>query len=276
MLKRIVVRVIRVGLTLFGLLVAATLLAGYLAMSGPAFYVERTTAAATRAEQAAAQEQFEQSQAAIAAWLAASASRQQAQLAGSSPPVGIAGEVRVAAWQEPYDPTRDVYVFRATEQQLNSLLAGQEHSAGDSLQNVRVRLSEGGAELGAEIRADLGGAKSSSRTLVLSMVLQPTLTADGTLRLDIQSARVGRLPIPLRTILRCMPRPIVYSAHDADLDLNPESPHLALKLPRSDSATPTIKSIHCLRGEIVVELLPPVLKAPRNDVAASSLRAVRQ
>jgi hypothetical protein len=163
-----------------------------------------------------------------------------------------------------------VHTFRATEQQLNALLASQQRGLGDGLQNARVRLGDDVIELGAELGVALGGgAKTSSRSFVLSVVLQPTLTADGTLRLDIQSARAGRLPIPLRTILRWLPRPVVLTAQDATLDLNPQSPHLAVKLPRSGPDSPAIKSIRCAAGEIVVELAPPVLELPGNDVNVS-------
>jgi hypothetical protein len=251
MFKRIVVRVVRLGLLIVGVTLTGTLFAGYLALSEPTFYVERLAMAATPAEQAAAKAQFERAQAAAVEWLAASTSRQQAALANGAAPAGGPGAIAGS-----YDPTCDVHVFRATERQLNALLAAQERGAGDGLRNLRVRLGDNGVELGAELCLD---AKPSSRSIVVSVLLQPTLRDDGTLRLDIQSARAGRLPIPLRMILRCLPRPIVYAANDGELDLNPEAPHLAIKLPRSDAAAPTIKSIRCAAGEIVVELLPPVL-----------------
>jgi hypothetical protein len=273
MFKRIVIRMVRVGLTLVGVILTATLVAGYLALSEPAFYVERRTAADSPAELAAAKAHLEQSRAAAVEWLTASASRQQAQRAGAPAPAPFSGALPGAdlgAFDGPYDPTRDVHTFRATEQQLNALLASQQRGTSDDLQNVRVRLGDDVIELGAELGVALGGgAKNSSRSLVLSVVLQPTLTADGTLRLDIQSARAGRLPIPLRTILRWLPRPVVLSAQDATLDLNPQAPHLAVKLPRSGPDSPTIKSIRCAAGEIVVELAPPVLELPGNEVAQS-------
>jgi uncharacterized protein YpmS len=269
MFKRIVIRVVRVGLTLVGLIVTATLVAGYLALSAPAFYVERRTAADSPAELAAAKAEFEQSRAAAVAWLAASASRQQAQRAAAPAPAALPG-ADPGAFDGAYDPTRDVHTFRATEQQLNALLASQQRGRGEGLHNARVRLGDDAIELGAELGVALGGrAKNSSRSLVLSVVLQPTLTADGTLRLDIKSARAGRLPIPLRTILRWLPRPVVLPARDATLDLNPQSPHLAVKLPHSGPKSPTIKSIRCTTGEIIVELVPPVLDAPGSEPARS-------
>jgi hypothetical protein len=251
MIRKFVIRLFFGCLALVGLVLTAATVVGWLAFQQPAFYAERRAQTFAPADEAKAERLLEQAEQDAQRWLHASLARQQAQQSKTDPPP----VPQFAAWGAPYDPAQDVHTFRITEEQLNALLASDRHGLSKPLKNARIRIEQDRIELGVELQATAVDA-------VVSVVLEPTMTNVGGLRLGIQAARIGKLPIPFNAILGWWPRDIVYTDRQFDLDLTPPAPHLTLKLPQTAKGSPTIKSIHCTAGEIAVELLPPVLDPP--------------
>ena len=96
------------------------------------------------------------------------------------------------------------------------------------------------------------------------MDLKPTLTSEGRLRLDLVTARIGQLPLPLR-LLRWLPRDISRSGGDVELDLTAPTPHMRLNLSGNGSKFPSVKSIKCVDGEITIEFFAPVVRRQQNE-----------
>lgn len=258
MLRKLIVRFLLGCVVFVGLLFASAAVASYLALQKPSFYANLQAQALSPAKRDALTNQFQLSQIAYNQWLDHSIARQQAAAAKSQPAAPTAST-------DPYDPKTDTYTVRLTEQQLNGQLVSHRPGSRATLQNPLIHIGDRRLELGFEV-------KNAKLAAVLSLVLEPTVTGDGNVRLDICAAHIGTLRLPLNAILRCIPRDIAYSSHDLDIDLTLPSPHLTLKPPKNGRRTATVKSIRCADGELVVELLPPILTpAPANRPQTSTL-----
>ncbi len=97
------------------------------------------------------------------------------------------------------------------------------------------------------------------------MELKPTLTPEGCLRVDFVSARIGQLPLPLKTALRFIPRDMHRLGHNMELDLTAPTPRINLDLADDGPNAPSIHSIQCQQGAVTIELLAPVLKRQQDD-----------
>lgn len=258
MLRKLIVRFLLGCVVFVGLLLASAAVASYLALQQPTFYAALQSQTLSPAKRDALTKQFQLSQIAYNQWLDHSIARQQAAAAKSQP-------ATPSTSTDPYDPKTDTYTVRLTEQQLNGQLVSHRPGSRATLQNPLIHIGDRCLELGFEV-------KNAKLAAVLSLILEPTVTGDGNVRLDIRAARLGKLRLPLNTILRCIPRDLVYSSHDFDVDLTLPSPHLTLKPPKNGRRTATVKSIRCADGELVVELLPPILApASANRPQASTL-----
>lgn len=255
-------RLARVCLAIVTLVLTAVAIGCYLAVQPPAFYTELRTQSFTPAEVSAANLRSRLSQAAIDRWIDESLARQAAAGSRSST---LAEQAPTAATSA-YDPQQDVRTVRFSEQQINSQLASTGGNTARKMQDARVKLSPDRLEFGIEF-------KEASTTVVLSCMLAPSVTDDGHLRLDVVATRVGKLTLPLRTILRFVPQHIAQSTNEMDIDLNPTDPHFTLKSTGRGSRSPRIKSVRCEEGELVVELLPPVLC--RKEMAEPSVALSR-
>jgi hypothetical protein len=96
--------------------------------------------------------------------------------------------------------------------------------------------------------------------------------SDGRLRLDLVTARVGRLPLPLRAILSCLPRDVFHSGNYAELDLTGPTPGVCLHFSDNEPESPSVKSIKCTEGVITIEFLAPVLKSRHDERSLASSR----
>lgn len=254
MLRKLIVRLFLGCVAFMGLLMTTAAVASYLAFQQPAFYTHVRAQSLSPTERDVMTKQFQLSQIAYNAWLDSSLARQQAQQAAAAklqPAV-------LTTSTDPYDPKTDTFTVRLTEQQLNGQLATSRPGSRATLQNPLIHIGDDCLELGFEV-------KQKNIAAVFSVLLEPSTTENGNIRLDIRAAHIGQLRIPLKTILRCLPRDIVQSAGDLDIDLTLPAPHLTLKLPKNGKRTATIKSIHCQAGELVVELLPPILERPPGN-----------
>jgi hypothetical protein len=139
------------------------------------------------------------------------------------------------------------------------LLASGRSGAGD-FRSPRIRLLDDRIHAGAEISI-------GDTTVVFSAVLEPTMTAEGQLRLDLQKAYVGKLPFPLRTLLDWIAPHVKLSGSDMRLDLTGPTPQLTVNISGDAPRSPIVKSVTYTEGKITVEFQAPNLNKDSGQPA---------
>jgi hypothetical protein len=254
MLRKILVRLLTTCVMLFMALTTALVLAGYLALQPPGFYAELRDRPIPVPQNPAVRQEMQAIEYAFRLWLEQSIARQHtASLTTTSNPAG--------SDHHGYDPTGDVHTVRVTQDMLNAALAGDDLELSRELQGPRICISSGRIEFAFELVTD-------EIRCVPSAVLEPTLTPNGDLRIDIARARIGQLPIPLNTILSCLPRDITCTGRNMDVHLIPPTPHITLHLTGRGPHAARVHSIECTTGAIVVTFLPPVIGHQTKELAA--------
>lgn len=249
MIRKLIVRTFFVGVALVCLAVVSGLVAGYLAFQQPEFY------AALRSQEVDAQseDQLKQQAEDLEEWIKNSLAAQHAQSSGK-------------ADAQVYDPARDTHTVQVTEQQLNGLLVSRRSGAGD-MQHPRVCLEEDSVRLGAEFVID--GTK-----LVVSAAVKPAVGDDGRLRFEIQSGHVGRLRLPLNTLLSLMDSNVKQLSNDLELQANGSTPTLILSQTTGPKA-PKVQTVECHDGQLAVTFRAPVL-ASRDAADRTAKTADRE
>lgn len=250
MLHNLFVRLFRCFVVLIGIAVLSVCIAGYFAFQQPAFYADLRAQKFSQSDEVAAKTSFQRMQLDLRLWSERSIGLQRAQR--STTAKAIPGASRTE-----YDPTHDTHTITITEQQINALLASNSAKLSRELQNPRVRFEPDHIDLGIELVTP----KASG---VLSTKLKLASVSQGQLRLEIVSARIGRLPLPLRPILRCLPREVIHAGSNLELDLTGPTPHVCLSLSGQGSMTPSAKSIKCAAGKMTIEFLAPVLTVGKS------------
>ncbi|MCU0880957.1 MAG: hypothetical protein MUF06_24580, partial [Pirellulaceae bacterium] len=232
--------------------VLAGCIAGYLAFQPPVFYADLRAQQYSASEQMAAEAFFERLERDLQRWTDRSVALQRGQLSNTSV------KTPLNAWLSDYDPTQDTHSVTVTEKHVNVQLASGEVIASRHWQNPRVHMRKDCLSLAVEV-------VTSRATCVLSLDLKPTLTPERRLHLDLVSARIGQLPLPLRSFLRWLPREVHHVGSGMELDLTAPTPHFSLDVSDSDPESPIAKSIQCSDGEVTIEFLAPVLKPQQVD-----------
>lgn len=230
MFKRTVLRLLRVAAALVGLLVTSLGVAGYLALSEPSFYASLRGHQTTPAEADAAAAQMEQQRAAYVRWRSRLALDQQAGQEGERPPAPEAHEVRFSSGQ------------------LNALIASETKSlAGGAIEDPRVRVTTDRIDIAC-------GVQTPAARFVVSAGFKPTLTPDGALELVLESASLGRLPIPCQTLCGFFSPKRERLSGNLYLELTGSKPRLTLDL--TDKAeTLMAETVECAAGEVTVRFV---------------------
>lgn len=248
MIRKIIVRTFFVGAVLTCLVVVSGLTAGYLAFQQPGFYANLRSQDVS----AESEDQLKQQAADFETWIQNSLTSQHAQ---------SISDVDAQA----YDPATDTYTVQVSERQLNGLLVSRRSGAGD-MQHPRVRVEQDSVRLGAEFVID--GTK-----LVVSAAVKPTVGADGRLQFEIQSGHVGRLRLPLNTLLSLMDSNVKQLSNGLELQANGSTPTLILNQTTRPKA-PKVQAIDCKNGLIAVTFQAPVL--PDKDTVDRISKSVSQ
>lgn len=235
MFRKLVKRLFLLGLGLFGLGLVVVLVSAYLVHQEPSFYAELSGLTEVPETH---EEDFKRRVVDFEKWATRSISMQRARQQGSTDPA-----VR------DYNPSSDTYVWRLSETELNAELNSK--AAGD-VRDPRVRLLENRMQVGVEVSTGESG-------FVLSVELAPEVTADGMLHLEIQSGRLGKLPLPLGWMLGFVPKGKRLSSGEARLDLNGPKPVFIVDLFKGQPRSTKVKSINCASGELLVEFQAPQL-----------------
>ncbi|WP_425396336.1 hypothetical protein [Aeoliella sp.] len=249
MLRKLILRFFLACFAMVGLVITTVVVAGYFALQQPSYYAQLRAVAYSPAEQSAAELSMRQTEANVKRWLQSSIARQQAASADEPSVMQL-----LAGAGAPYDPTTDTHEVHLTQAQFNAHLASNKASRSGDWRNPRIRFGEDRIDLAFEVASD-------EFSCVPSISLEPSLTDDGKLRLGIVSAHIGQLPLPMKTILTNLPSEMTRPAAsgDVELDLSAETPCVIVNLPTADSKSPTVSALTCREGELVVELLPPVV-----------------
>ena len=248
MLRRIVVRLFLSCIVISSLVAGLIGYAGYLVLREPAFYSELRSQEFSSAEHKLAEIYVRQLERDFERWNANAILRQRQSAAVESPQATLVG-VR----QDEYDPRIDSHVVRVTQQQINALIASQKATSQGDWRNPRIRIASGCIDLAIEI-------VEPEVSCVLSTQVRPTIAATGQLQLDIISAHLGKLPLPLQTLWNWIPRDLDQAASDLKLDLASPKPRLRFSLGGHLTETAKVRSIECREGEIVVEFRAPILE----------------
>lgn len=236
MLRKFIKRTFQIGAAVFGVAIVTLLVAAYLATSEPSFY--STLDGQTRAS-AADTAQAEQLMSQLEQWSQKSRNlqRKHQRLAA-----------RGAKPEQIYDPKTDTHELRLSEQQLNQQLASR---GSGSMSAPRIRVLDDRMLIGAQFDA--------GRPLVFSIEVQPTVS-NGSLQLDIQSSRLGKLPFPLRTVLGWLAQFPDFKSDEFKLDLSGPTPVFLVDITPRGSKYPKIRSVRCIDGELAIEFNAPILK----------------
>lgn len=245
MIRKIIVRTFFVGAAVLCLVVASVLLAGYLAFQQPEFYATlRSQNVDSESENELKLQAHELEQ-----WIKNSLTAQR---------------VPAANGEDAYDPANDTHTIQVTERHLNGLLVSRSSGAGD-MQHPRVCLEQDSVRLGAEFVFD-------DTKLVFSAAVKPVVAAKGRLHFEVQSGHVGRLRIPLNTLLGLMDSNVKQLSNGLELQMDRGNPTFILKQTSGPNA-PKIQSIDCQNGQLAVTFQAPVLpiagEANRDRVSKS-------
>lgn len=132
------------------------------------------------------------------------------------------------------------------EQQINTLLA-EGAGAGD-VRNVRVKLTEDGIQLGAEV----GSGGSGGSRWILSAELKPSVSTNGTLQFEIYRPRLGCLRIPLQTVLSLLPDRKNVSSRSFRIDASGSQTRLLVNLSRTRTKGVVVNSVQCSEGRLLI------------------------
>jgi hypothetical protein len=265
MFRKLFVRLFLSAVAVLGIIVLTVGIAGYLALQQPAFYTDLLAQQFSSSDQTAANASFQLIGDDLRRWTDRSLALQRVQLLPDS---AKRANASLEALPGDYDPAQDTHSISFSEKQINAQFASQKVSRTGEWQNPRVRIGQDRIEFGFEF-------VTSAASCVLSAELKPTSTSDGKLRLDLLSARVGRLPIPLGTILRYLPRNACNLGSGAELNLTGATPSICLNLSDNGGKSPAVKSIECTDGEITIEFFAPVVNRQQNDRRTTPLAVSR-
>lgn len=230
MIRKIIVRTFFVSAAVMCLVVASGLLAGYLAFQQPGFY------ATLRSQNVDLESENELKQQAsdLQQWVRNSLTTQRMQGVNDA---------------EAYDPANDTHTIQLSERHLNAFLVSRDTGAG-GMQHPRICLEQDSVRLGAEFDFD-------NTKLVFSAAVKPVVAANGRLHFEVQSGHVGRLRIPLNTLLSLMDSNVKQLSNGVELQINGGNPTFILN-PRFGPNAPKIQSIDCQNGQLAVTFQAPI------------------
>lgn len=240
MFKKTVLRLLRMSGIVASLLVTTLCVAGYLAFQEPDYYTQLRTEQPSAADVAMATGHLEHERAAYLRWRRRLVDNQREQPNQELP------SARDGVHRE--DPAGGTHELRYSSADLNALLASETRRVGGGeVEDPRVRITSGRLDFAC-------GLQTKAACFVLSVELTPSLRPDGVLALDLESARVGHLPIPAETIAGFLPRKTSCLSGNLYLDLTATKPRLTLDL--SDRANNLLAdSLECGDGEVTVRFV---------------------
>lgn len=220
MFVKILFRLLRIAGAVIGVLVTTAGVAGFLALQEPAYYTELRQQPVTPQEAKTANDRLHLERSAYLAWRG----RLPADQRGGRAPV--------------------VHEVRYTAAHLNALLASEWSGFGEA---PRLRVKPGAIDFACGIVTPIA-------TCVVSAELKPQLTPHGVLILELESAQVGRLPLPCKTLFGLLPKERRRLSGKLYLDLTGPNPLVSLDLSDKNDML-LAQSIECGEGDFVVRFM---------------------
>lgn len=249
MLRKLIKRVVVITISINSVAVLALAVMGYLATLEPSYYVALRNQEFSQTDHMALEANFKLLERELSHWTHSSIERQRSQvgdLSGEAPQGG-----------RDYDPANDVKSVEVTQDQLNTVFSLSTSTQKGDWRNPRIRLGEDRLDFAFELAAE-------EFYLVLSAELQPSLMPDGRVRLDLISARIGKLRLPVQTVLSWLPLEPSYREDNLEFRLTEATPHVLVTPPDVGENSPSVKSLKCVDGKLLVELLPPVVEVEQQ------------
>lgn len=249
-MKRLVLRLLLAGVACFALFVLCVGTAVTLALWSPSFYSDLAAHQVDPAAAQAAEQRFNQLRDDYLRWRAASLRPPRDQ---PTPPNNDVIAALLAAPPVDQRPS-PTHTIRVSEADINVLLAADPPRAGQASAPL-IRLVGGRVLVGFALDTPAGD-------LVLSagFAPQPVGANDNEVRMQIDSARLGRLPLPLTALVGLLPKEISRLQGNLYLDTTGSLPELALRMDQATQPTPLPQSLEIADGELIVKLsAPPTL-----------------
>lgn len=260
MLRKFFIRLFLCVVALMSAAFLSVCIAGYLAFRQPGFYADLRAQEFTAKDQLETKTAFQLMESEFRRWKGRSVTLQRTHESPSDAILhGLTGLNK-------YDPRHDTHSVTITERQINAQFAAAEGQSNRPLQNVRMRIGQDRLSLACEF-------VTSKASCVLSVETAPKLTAEGRLQLDLLSARIGSLRLPMKTLLHWLPLDARDLGSNMRLDLTGPTPCISLDTSADDPEAPSIRSVTCSEGQITVEFLAPVLHQRTNTDTATPLAA---
>ncbi|MEL6110483.1 MAG: hypothetical protein AAFU85_31125, partial [Planctomycetota bacterium] len=139
-------------------------------------------------------------------------------------------------------------VICVTQDRMNAWLSLSDQQ-GNELERVRVRMLQDRIRVAAELPA-LGG--------VISCDFRLTGDQDQ-LRLELLGARIGRLPVPIATLLRWLPDDAIPSDGKTQVSLDSDPPLLLWDLIDAPDVRPIVHKIESVDGAVEITIGAPAL-----------------
>lgn len=256
--RKLVVRLFLCSLAFSSVVLLVACVAGYLATEQPTFYAELLSDKIPASEQQSAQLFVQMKERELKLWSDRAIARQQVQLSKLGAEAEAVGEAPA------YDPANDTHTLVVTERQINAILASAPSKPKDDWQNPRFRIRQDHVDFAFEV-------VSVKFRCVLSVELKPSLMTDGRLRLDLVGAKVGRLPLPLATILNWLPRDVNPTSRHMQFHLHSPTPYVVLNLPTEGPKSPQIAAIRCSNGTLAIDFAAPVISPDSETINDDSL-----
>lgn len=246
-MRKLLIRSVIVCIALFVVGACSVGIALVLACSKPGFYTQLQGQTLTAEEEQQLQAEMQTRLQSLEIWAAMSAAKADAAEQGQPFPFRPQAVAHIGG-----DPDLDYAAPRQTltitEAELNGILQSQR--AGD-VRAPRVQILEDRVRVGCEIDT---GSLSCVATIDLNVVH----TEENELRFDILGGQIGRLPIPLKTLLKSLPAKMVKGSKDVEFNLSADTPHLLLKLDRPNRPLPRLQSVQATDGQILIDFSAPV------------------
>ena len=223
-LKKNIVRLLRVFCIFVALLVGTVCVLVYLALQEPDYYAEWRTLKPTPQELATATGNVENARASYVRW---------SSLVHAS---------------QPGAPLPEAHEVSFTHADLNVLLANESSDLGGSeVEAPLVRVTQD--------RIDVAiGVQTSVAHCVLSANLSPSVDPDGLLVFEVNTVRLGLLPLPCETIAGFFPQKSHKLSGALYLDLVDSKPRLTLDT-GDRHGSHFAKSMRCTDGKVTVRFV---------------------
>ncbi|MCA9198171.1 MAG: hypothetical protein KDA87_11555 [Planctomycetales bacterium] len=133
-----------------------------------------------------------------------------------------------------------------SQKRINMILSQSDKKG---LDGDKVRLKVTDNELNLVGRVHL----QASKPFYFTATIHPDVTVDGHLKLELRKVYLGRLRLPVNTLLSLLPNDWSLSDNDLTFHHHANPPHLIVHSPKTGTRFPKLESIRCQDGTLVLE-----------------------